>query len=119
MKKFQLFAFALAAGLMMGCSDEVGNDVNPGGTGSATVGEGFMSVAINLPSTNGSRASVSGFDDGLPAEYAVKNGKLIILVETARQLQLTRLLMIWPTSQLLSKLMVPQLTRLRLQQLLP
>lgn len=78
MKKFQLFAFALAAGLMMGCSDEVGNDVNPGGTGSATVGEGFMSVAINLPSTNGSRASVSGFDDGLPAEYAVKNGKLFI-----------------------------------------
>lgn len=62
----------------MGCSDEVGNDVNPGGTGSATVGEGFMSVAINLPSTNGSRASVSGFDDGLPAEYAVKNGKLFI-----------------------------------------
>ena len=78
MKKFQLFAFALAAGLMMGCSDEVGNDVNPGGTGSATVGEGFMSVAINLPSTNGSRASVSDFDDGLPAEYAVKNGKLFI-----------------------------------------
>lgn len=78
MKKISFFALALAAGLMMGCSDEVGNDVNPGGTGSATVGEGFMSVAINLPSTNGSRASVSGFDDGLPAEYAVKNGKLFI-----------------------------------------
>ena len=64
---------------MMGCSDEVGNDVNPGGTGSATVGEGFMSVAINLPSTTGgSRASVSGFEDGLEGEYAVKNGKLFI-----------------------------------------
>lgn len=79
MKKISFFALALAAGLMMGCSDEVGNDVNPGGTGSATVGEGFMSVAINLPSTTGgSRASVSDFDDGLPAEYAVKNGKLFI-----------------------------------------
>lgn len=79
MKKISFFALALAAGLMMGCSDEVGNDVNPGGTGSATVGEGFMSVAINLPSTTGgSRASVDGFDDGLPNEYEVKDGKLYI-----------------------------------------
>lgn len=79
MKKISFFALALAAGLMMGCSDEVGNDVNPGGTGSATVGEGFMSVAINLPSTTGgSRASVSGFDDGLASEYDVNNGKLFI-----------------------------------------
>ena len=79
MKKISFFALALAAGLMMGCSDEVGNDVNPGGTGSATVGEGFMSVAINLPSTTGgSRASVDGFDDGLATEYDVNNGKLFI-----------------------------------------
>lgn len=79
MKKISFFALALAAGLMMGCSDEVGNDINPGGTGSATVGEGFMSVAINLPSTTGgSRASVDGFDDGLPTEYAVNDGQLII-----------------------------------------
>lgn len=91
MKKISFFALALAAGLMMGCSDEIGNDVNPGGTGSATVGEGFMSVAINLPSTTGgSRASVSDFDDGLPAEYAVKNGKLFIFggtTEAAATLQ--------------------------------
>ncbi len=91
MKKISFFALALAAGLMMGCSDEVGNDVNPGGTGSATVGEGFMSVAINLPSTTGgSRASVDGFDDGLEGEYAVNNGKLFIFggaTETAATLQ--------------------------------
>ena len=91
MKKISFFALALAAGLMMGCSDEVGNDVNPGGTGSATVGEGFMSVAINLPSTTGgSRASVNGFDDGLATEYAVKNGKLFIFggaTEAAATLQ--------------------------------
>lgn len=91
MKKISFFALALAAGLMMGCSDEVGNDVNPGGTGSATVGEGFMSVAINLPSTTGgSRASVSGFEDGLEGEYAVKNGKLFIFggaTEAAATLQ--------------------------------
>ena len=79
MKKISFFALALAAGLMMGCSDEVGNDVNPGGTGSATVGEGFMSVAINLPSTTGgSRASVDRFEDGLATEYAVNDGQLII-----------------------------------------
>ena len=79
MKKISFFALALAAGLMMGCSDEVGNDINPGGTGSATVGEGFMSVAINLPSTTGgSRASVDGFEDGLATEYAVNEGQLII-----------------------------------------
>lgn len=91
MKKISFFALALAAGLMMGCSDEVGNDVNPGGTGSATVGEGFMSVAINLPSTTGgSRASVSGFEDGLEGEYAVKFGKLFIFggaTEAAATLQ--------------------------------
>lgn len=91
MKKISFFALALAAGLMMGCSDEVGNDVNPGGTGSATVGEGFMSVAINLPSTTGgSRASVSEFEDGLEGEYAVKNGKLFIFggaTEAAATLQ--------------------------------
>ena len=79
MKKISFFALALAAGLMMGCSDEVGNDINPGGTGSATVGEGFMSVAINLPSTTGgSRASVDRFEDGLATEYAVNDGQLII-----------------------------------------
>ena len=91
MKKISFFALALAAGLMMGCSDEVGNDVNPGGTGSATVGEGFMSVAINLPSTTGgSRASVSDFEDGLEGEWAVKNGKLFIFggtTEAAATLQ--------------------------------
>lgn len=86
MKKISFFALALAAGLMMGCSDEVGNDVNPGGTGSATVGEGFMSVAINLPSTTGgSRASVSGFEDGLEGEYAVKFGKLFIFGGTTEE----------------------------------
>lgn len=90
MKKISFFALALAAGLMMGCSDEVGNDVNPGGTGSATVGEGFMSVAINLPSTTGgSRASVSGFDDGLEGEYAVKNGKLFIFGGTTDEEEAT------------------------------
>lgn len=79
MKKIHLFTFALAAALMTGCSDEVGNEAGQGGMGSATVGEGFMSVAINLPTTSGGgRASVDGFDDGLPDEYAVKDGKLLI-----------------------------------------
>lgn len=79
MKKIHLFAFALAAALMTGCSDEVGNEAGQGGMGSATVGEGFMSVAINLPTTSGGgRASVEGFEDGLDSEYAVKDGKLLI-----------------------------------------
>lgn len=79
MKKIHLFAFALAAALMTGCSDEVGNEAGQGGMGSATVGEGFMSVAINLPTTSGGgRASVDGFEDGLDSEYAVKDGKLLI-----------------------------------------
>lgn len=91
MKKISFFALALAAGLMMGCSDEVGNDVNPGGTGSATVGEGFMSVAINLPSTTGgSRASVSGFDDGLEGEYAVKMANSSSLVALLKKRPLSR-----------------------------
>ena len=87
MKKFSFLALALAAGLMMGCSDEVGNDGGGSTTGSATVGEGYMSVAINLPTTTGdaptaamqgTRGSVDGFDDGAASEYAVNDGQLII-----------------------------------------
>ena len=78
MKKLSLFAFAFAAALMMtGCSDEDGA-IAETGTSTSSSGEGYMSVAINLPSTTSTRASVDGYDDGTEDEYTVKNATLYI-----------------------------------------
>lgn len=78
MKKLSLFAFAFAAALVTtGCSDETGA-LTETGTGTSSTGEGYMSVAINLPSTTSTRASVDGYDDGTEDEYAVKDATLYI-----------------------------------------
>lgn len=78
MKKLNLFAFAFAAALVMtGCSDETGALMETG-TSTSSTGEGYMSVAINLPSTTSTRASVDDYDDGTEDEYAVNDATLYI-----------------------------------------
>lgn len=73
-----LFSVALA-GLMLGsCSSS--DDLNGSGTsGFSENGDGFVAVAINLPTqkASGSRAN-DNFDDGTTEEYEVKNGKLLL-----------------------------------------
>lgn len=76
MKKFQLFAFALAAGLMMGCSDDNSLVEGPS-TGSSTTGKGYISLAINLPTQPSARAN-DNFDDGLESEYNVDDATLLV-----------------------------------------
>lgn len=78
MKKSLLFS-AVLAGLMLGsCSSS--DDLNGGNnTGFNENGDGFVAVAINLPTRSGvtSRANDS-FDDGDANEYEVKNAKLLL-----------------------------------------
>ena len=75
MKKVKYLAMLLAAGMFAACSDNLEDTGagNAGGTTPAT-GEGYVKVAINMPTTSGgmSRADES-FDDGLDTEYAVYN----------------------------------------------
>lgn len=73
MKKTLLFSVALA-GLMLGsCSSS--DDLNGGGnnTGFNENGDGFVAVAINLPTTKSTPSRVNDdFKDGTADEYEVK-----------------------------------------------
>lgn len=82
MKKISFFAFALAAGLMMGCSDDNSLVEGPS-TGSSTTGKGYISLAINLPTQPSSRAN-DNFDDGTAQEYNVEDATLFVSKEQAR-----------------------------------
>ncbi len=85
MRKFSLFSFALAAGLMFtACSDEVSD---AGGGGSNTTGGGYVAFTINLPTTSSSNTRAEGdwaggpnggYDDGTSDEYAATTGKLFV-----------------------------------------
>lgn len=83
MKKVKYLAMLLAAGMFAACSDnlEDAGAGNAGGTTPAT-GEGYVKVAINMPTTSGnvSRADDGSYvdlDDGLENEYKVNNGYIV------------------------------------------
>lgn len=68
---FKNMAWMLAATLVMAaCSDSLDESSNTG-QGSIT-GEGYVKVAINMPSVSGTRAGDPTFADGDDNEYAVK-----------------------------------------------
>lgn len=76
MKKVKLFSFALAALMLGACSSEDG--IDNGGQGTVLPGEkGYISLAINLPTTPCTRAN-DDFDKGLEAEYKVNDATLLI-----------------------------------------
>lgn len=79
MKKTLLFSVALA-GLMLGsCSSS--DDLNGGGnnTGFNENGDGYVAVAINLPTQNpGTSRANDNFKDGTAEEYEVKDAKLLL-----------------------------------------
>lgn len=80
MKKVKLFSFALAALMLGACTSE--DVIDNGGQGTVLPGEkGYISLAINLPTTPSTRAN-DNFDDGLPVEYAVNNATLLIFEGT-------------------------------------
>lgn len=76
MKKVKLFSFALAALMLGACSSE--DVIDNGGQGTVLPGEkGYISLAINLPTTASTRAN-DDFDKGLEAEYKVNDATLLI-----------------------------------------
>lgn len=79
MKKTLLFSVALA-GLMLGsCSSS--DDLNGGGNNSGfnENGDGYVAVAINLPSQiPGTSRANDNFNDGTTEEYEVKDAKLLL-----------------------------------------
>ena len=84
MKKTKLFALAFAALALGACSnDDIveqqgGSTVNPGE-------QGYISVALNLPTQPTSRAN-DVYDDGLPAEYKVNDATLLLFKGTSEAL---------------------------------
>lgn len=84
MGNLKYFSLLMAAGMFAACSD---NLENPGNENDGPkTGEGYVKVAINLPSVSGSRAtdgSSVNLDDGVEKEYAVKNG-IIAFFEQAK-----------------------------------
>lgn len=76
MKFNKIFLAALAAGMMVSCSNDqepVQNPVAPEATG-----DGYLAVTIKLPSQAGTRAANDNFDDGTANEYEVKNAALLL-----------------------------------------
>lgn len=82
MKKNLLFAGLLMVAATMGCTDDTDTpDKNQALTGET----GFVKVAINLPSVSGNSVKANGndnFDDGIAAEYNVKDMILAIFAGT-------------------------------------
>ena len=77
MKMNRLFLMALAAGMMVSCSDE---PTAPETGVRPSQGEtGYIALSINMPqiSGNGTRANDS-FDDGIAAEYQANDATLIL-----------------------------------------
>lgn len=78
----RLFLMALAAGMMVSCSDE---PTAPETGVRPSQGEtGYIALSINMPQTSGSgtRANDS-FDDGIPAEYHANDATLILFTGTS------------------------------------
>ena len=77
MNKSLLFSAVLAGQMLGSCSSS--DDIAGSNTGFIESGDGFVAVAINLPTRSGvtSRANDT-FDDGTTEEYEVKNAKLLL-----------------------------------------
>lgn len=82
MNKFSFFALAIAGLLFAACSfdKDVAVEDQPQGE---VPSEGYVSLAINLPTTPQVRAANDDFDDGLADEYAVKSCALLIYQGTS------------------------------------
>lgn len=83
MGKLKFFGLLMAAGMFAACSDNLENAGNE--NDGPKTGEGYVKVAINMPSVSGSRAtdgSSVNLDDGVEKEYAVKNGIIAFFEQT-------------------------------------
>lgn len=98
MKKVKYLAMLLAAGMFAACSDNL-EDTGAGNAGGTTpvTGEGYVKVAINMPTTSGgmSRVNDTGeetepdtgddyvhLEDGIADEYKINDGIIVFFKET-------------------------------------
>lgn len=81
MGKFKFFSLLIAAGMFAACSDNLENVGNE--NDGPKTGEGYVKVAINLPSVSSSRATDPTLDDGDGSEYKVNTG-IIAFFEGAK-----------------------------------
>ncbi len=79
MKKTKILALAFAALALGACSNEDVVDSQSGAQWNAE-GQGYINLAINLPTQPTSRAN-DNFDDGTPEEYDVKDATLILFAD--------------------------------------
>lgn len=84
MKKYilSIFAFASAFAFTACTSDDV---VNGGSEEIKNLGTNYLSIALNTPTVSGvgSRAENDVFDDGMAAEYRVREAVLVLFQKTA------------------------------------
>lgn len=71
----KFFAMVLASLLMAGCQDEIQDSENSGKT-DISVLDGYVKVAINMPSTVGTRAAGT-YDNGIADEYRVNEAIIV------------------------------------------
>lgn len=84
MKKVKFLAMMLAAGMFAACSDALEDSgMDNGGGNTPATGEGYVKVAINMPTTSGTSTKSVTLEDGTSDEYAVKNGILVFFKTTA------------------------------------
>ena len=80
MKKTKLFALAFAALALGACSNDDIVDQQGGGAQWNAEGQGYINLAINLPTQPTSRAN-DQYDDGTVEEYDVKDATLILFAD--------------------------------------
>lgn len=76
MKKVKYLTLLFAASMFAACSDSLDDNKTGNGGTTPTTGNGYVKVAINLPTNSGMSRVDDGtmFDDGLDNEYAVTDG---------------------------------------------
>lgn len=82
MKKQFFYAMLAGAAMLASCSSD--NVAENGGVNAPSHGDGYISINLNLPSVPGTstRADNDKYDDGLPAEYAIKTAALVLFEGT-------------------------------------
>ena len=95
MKKINYLAMLLAAGMFAACSDTLEDATGGNNTNTPTTGEGYVKVAINMPTTSGtSTRSTDGtedspvvdLEDGEANEYNVENAIIAFFKATTSNL---------------------------------
>lgn len=95
MKKVKFLAMMLAAGMFAACSDALEDSgVDNGGGNTPATGEGYVRLAINMPTSNGAITKANDdqdatpdgpdidFEDGVENEYKVTDGIVVFFKDT-------------------------------------